>query len=101
MARLLKSPKLDVDLAELYSTPQEKKEPKWQFPQGWKAAVRKFIIEVSNSLVTGVSKKDPGEFQARTENNKVVIFSCDDQNLIGNFVPVEIVEAKTKSLRGV
>ncbi len=38
-------PKLDVDLAALYSTPKEKKEPKWIFPEGWKEAVRKFIIE--------------------------------------------------------
>jgi len=62
---------------------------------------RRMVGQVSRSLVTGVSKKDPGEFQARTDNNKVVIFSCDDQNLIGNFVPVEIVEARTKSLRGI
>jgi hypothetical protein len=38
-------PKLDVDLATLYSTPKEKKEPKWIFPEGWKEAVRKYIIE--------------------------------------------------------
>lgn len=38
-------PKLDVDLAALYSTPIEKKEPKWIFPEGWKEAVRKYIIE--------------------------------------------------------
>jgi hypothetical protein len=38
-------PKLDVDLATLYSTPVEKVEPKWQFPEGWKAGVCKYIIE--------------------------------------------------------
>jgi len=38
-------PKQDVDLAALYSTPVEKREPKWIFPEGWKAAVRKYIIE--------------------------------------------------------
>lgn len=38
-------PKLDVDLSALYSTPVEKKEPKWIFPEGWKEAVRKYIIE--------------------------------------------------------
>jgi hypothetical protein len=38
-------PKLDVDLAALYSTPVEKAEPKWQFPEGWKEGVCKFIIE--------------------------------------------------------
>lgn len=38
-------PKLDVDLATLYSTPVEKAEPKWQFPEGWKEGVCKYIIE--------------------------------------------------------
>jgi len=38
-------PKLDVDLAQLYSTPKEKKEPKWIFPEGWKEAVIKYIVE--------------------------------------------------------
>lgn len=38
-------PKLDVDLAALYSTPIEKVEPKWIFPEGWKDGVRKYIIE--------------------------------------------------------
>ena len=38
-------PKLDVNLKELYSTPVEKVEPKWQFPEGWKEGVCKFIIE--------------------------------------------------------
>jgi hypothetical protein len=37
--------KLDVNLAELYSTPVKKKEPKSSFPEGWKAAVCKYIIE--------------------------------------------------------
>ena len=38
-------PKLDVDLAKLYSTPVEKVEPKWMFPEGWKEGVCKYIIE--------------------------------------------------------
>ena len=62
---------------------------------------RKMVGETRKCLVTGVSKKNPGEFQARTENNKVVIFSCSDQSLIGKIVDIEIVEAKNKSLRGV
>ena len=28
-------------------------------------------------LVTGVSRKDPGQLQGRTENNRAVNFSCD------------------------
>ena len=38
-------PKLDVDLAALYSVPKEKVQPKWIFPEGWKDGVRKYIIE--------------------------------------------------------
>ncbi|WP_370013111.1 tRNA (N6-isopentenyl adenosine(37)-C2)-methylthiotransferase MiaB [Thalassolituus sp.] len=52
-------------------------------------------------LVTGVSKKDPGELQARTENNRVVNFKCDDHSMIGKFLRVEIVDAYPNSLRGV
>ncbi len=62
---------------------------------------RKMVGETRKCLVTGVSKKNPGEFQARTENNKVVIFSCSDQSMIGKIVDIEIIEAKNKSLRGV
>jgi len=51
-------------------------------------------------LVTGVSKKDPGQLAGRTENNRVVNFSCDDSRLIGQFADAEIVEALPNSLRG-
>ena len=51
-------------------------------------------------LVTGVSKKDPGQLQGRTENNRVVNFSCDDRSLIGHFTDVAIGEALPNSLRG-
>ena len=51
-------------------------------------------------LVTGPSRKDPGQLQGRTENNRVVNFSCHDASLIGQFVEVEIVEALPNSLRG-
>jgi len=52
-------------------------------------------------LVTGVSKKDPGQLAGRTENNRVVNFSCLDHDLIGNFATVEVIEALPNSLRGV
>ena len=61
---------------------------------------RKMVGETRKCLVTGVSKKDPGEFQARADNNKVVIFSCNDESLIGNFVDIEIQQAQNKSIRG-
>ena len=52
-------------------------------------------------LVTGVSKKDPGQLAGRTENNRVVNFSCLDHDLIGDFATVEVIEALPNSLRGV
>jgi tRNA-2-methylthio-N6-dimethylallyladenosine synthase len=66
-------------------------------------------IEISQSmvgsrqtlLITGVSKKDPGQLQGRTENNRVVNFSTDNHQLIGQFAEVEITEALPNSLRGV
>lgn len=51
-------------------------------------------------LVTGVSKKDPGQLQGRTENNRVVNFSHADQSLIGEFADLIIREALPNSLRG-
>ena len=51
-------------------------------------------------LVTGPSKKDPGDLQGRTENNRVVNFKCDDARLIGQFVDIKVVAALTNSLLG-
>jgi tRNA-2-methylthio-N6-dimethylallyladenosine synthase len=51
-------------------------------------------------LVTGISRKDPGQLQGRTENNRVVNFRSDDHGLIGEFVDVRIDEALPHSLRG-
>ena len=50
--------------------------------------------------MTGISRKDLGELQGRTENNRVVNFRCDNPSLIGQFVDVEIYEALPNSLRG-
>ncbi|MFT6890491.1 MAG: tRNA-2-methylthio-N6-dimethylallyladenosine synthase [Halioglobus sp.] len=61
---------------------------------------RKMVGSTQNILVTGVSKKDPGQLQGRTENNRVVNFSTADQSLIGDFVDVEIYDALPNSLRG-
>lgn len=51
-------------------------------------------------LVTGISKKDPGQLQGRTENNRVVNFPSQDHGLIGQFVELAITEALPNSLRG-
>ena len=62
---------------------------------------RKMVGTIERCLTTGVSKKDPGELQARTENNKVVNFNSDGQDLVGQFINLKIVEAMPNSLRGV
>jgi len=51
-------------------------------------------------LVTGPSKKDPGELQGRTENNRVVNFRIDVPNLVGQIVNMKITAALPNSLRG-
>ena len=52
-------------------------------------------------LVTGVSKKDPGQLAGRTENNRVVNFHCTDHSIIGEFTEVVIEQALPNSLRGI
>ena len=54
-------------------------------------------------LVTGRSKRDPGQLAGRTENNRVVNFPATDPGLsalVGDFADVEITEALPNSLRG-
>ena len=62
---------------------------------------RKMVGNTERILVTGVSKKDPGEYQGRTENNRVVNFRTEVPGVVGSFVDVEITEALPNSLRGV
>ena len=58
------------------------------------------VGKIAAVLVTGISKKDPGQLQGRTENNRVVNFTYNNQNLIGNFIQVEITKAFRNSLLG-
>ena len=58
------------------------------------------VGEVQRILVTGRSRKDPGQLQGRTENNRVVNFASSNHALIGGFADVEIGEALPNSLRG-
>ncbi len=51
-------------------------------------------------LVSGYSRKDPGQMQGRTENNRVVNFRASDPRLIGQFVTVRIDQALPNSLLG-
>ncbi|TNF81102.1 MAG: tRNA (N6-isopentenyl adenosine(37)-C2)-methylthiotransferase MiaB [Gammaproteobacteria bacterium] len=59
---------------------------------------------VERVLVMGTSKKNAGELQARTENNRVVNFEVPEGmgagRLIGGFVDVRIDQALPNSLRG-
>src|SRR5690554_7959734 len=47
---------------------------------------RQMIGKEETILVTGVSRKDLGEVQGRTENNRVVNLRCDDHSLIAKSV---------------
>ena len=51
-------------------------------------------------LVLGPSRRDPGQLQGRTENNRVVNFACSDLSLVGQFAQVAIGAALPNSLRG-
>ena len=64
------------------------------------AISRRMVGTCEQILVTGISRKDPGQLQGRTENNRVVNFPCQDHQLIGQFVRVAIHEALPNSLRG-
>lgn len=62
---------------------------------------RKMVGNTERVLVTGYSKKDPGQLCGRTENNRVVNFRCDQSELIGKFADILIEEALPNSLRGI
>ncbi len=86
-------------------TPEEVKKQRLQIlqtriTQQAMAISRRMVGNVERVLVTGVSKKDPGQLQGRTENNRVVNFHCADHALIGEFADIHIDEALPNSLRG-
>src|SRR5699024_3814127 len=58
---------------------------------------RRMVGSTQRILVDGFSKRDPGQLKGRTENNRVVNFTCDDLDLIGDFADVEILEALPNS----
>jgi tRNA-2-methylthio-N6-dimethylallyladenosine synthase len=61
---------------------------------------RQMVGTTQRILVTDYSRKDPGQLQGRTENNRIVNFTCSDARLIGQFVDIHIAEARPHSLRG-
>lgn len=65
------------------------------------AISRRMVGNTERILVTGYSKKDPGQLCGRTENNRVVNFRSDNPDLISKFADIRIEEALTNSLRGI
>ncbi|MCP8897765.1 tRNA (N6-isopentenyl adenosine(37)-C2)-methylthiotransferase MiaB [Gilvimarinus xylanilyticus] len=64
------------------------------------AISRRMVGNVERVLVSGYSKKDPGQLSGRTENNRVVNFRADNPALIGKFADVRIDQALPNSLLG-
>lgn len=62
------------------------------------AISQSMVGTIQRILVDGISKKDPGQLQGRTENNRVVNFRTNDDDLIGHFIDVKIVNARPNSL---
>ena len=71
-----------------------------QINQQAQMIARAMVGNTERVLVTGVSKKDPGQLSGRTENNRVVNFRSDQAELIGKFADILIEEALSNSLRG-
>ena len=63
------------------------------------AISRRMVGSTQRVLISGPSRKDPGQLSGRTENNRVVNFEGESL-LIGDFVDVVITEALPNSLRG-
>jgi tRNA-2-methylthio-N6-dimethylallyladenosine synthase len=87
------------------TTPEETKKQRLQvlqhrINQHAQQISRQMVGKRQTILVTGVSRKDPGQLQGRTENNRVVNFSAANHDLIGRFADVEILAALPNSLRG-
>jgi len=100
------SPRPGTPAAELedHTSEQEKKHRlgilQSQIAQQAAAISQSMLGTTQRILVTGQSRKTPLDLQGRTENNRVVNFTCDNQNLIGQFIEVEIVDVYTNSLFG-
>lgn len=62
---------------------------------------RRMVGTVERILVSGYSKKDPGQLSGRTENNRVVNFRSDNPDIIGKFADVRIEKALPNSLIGI
>ena len=61
---------------------------------------RKLVGSIQNCLVMGQSKRDPGQLQARTICNRVVNFTHDSIDLVGQLINIRIDDALPNCLRG-
>jgi len=61
---------------------------------------RKKVGTIQNCLIHGQSKRDPGQLQGRTICNRIVNFSSNDIDLVGQLVNIQINEALPNCLRG-
>ncbi|WP_198266059.1 tRNA (N6-isopentenyl adenosine(37)-C2)-methylthiotransferase MiaB [sulfur-oxidizing endosymbiont of Gigantopelta aegis] len=61
---------------------------------------QEMVGSVQQVLIHGISKKDKAEVSGRTENNRVVNFDPQGQDLIGHIIPVKITAVYSNSLRG-
>ena len=61
---------------------------------------RKKVGTLQNCLVYGQSKRDPGQLQGRTVCNRVVNFSSNNLDLVGQLINIHIKEALPNCLRG-
>ncbi len=116
--QLIDDVKFDMSFSFIYSarpgtpaaeleddTPMEEKKRRLsllqhRINQNAQAISRRMVGTTQRILVDGISKKDPGQLQGRTENNRVVNFRHHDDELIGQFVEVLIEEALPNSLLG-
>lgn len=101
------SPRPGTPAADMVDdTPEEEKKRRLallqhRIIQNAQGISRRMVGSVQRILVDGISKKDPGQLQGRTENNRVVNFHHHDDDLVGQFVDVQIEEALPNSLRGI
>ena len=61
---------------------------------------KELVGTIQRCLVTGVSKKDSKQLQARTECNRVVNFDFQNINILGKLVDIDITKAYQRSLTG-
>jgi len=70
-----------------------------QIKQQARKISQQMIGTTQRVLIEGISKRNAAEFYGRTDNNRVVNFSCNP-NLMNCFANINITDARSHSLRG-